>query len=102
MWAPGDVAARDTSTCLLLTLVEFAGRDRVSRGSRVTARHPGTRVDGGKREIHWGEVGSVHSSTPPLGMSRASKIFLGASFAFCGATIYGVHWLQQKESNVSG
>lgn len=34
-------------------------------------------------------------------MSRASKIFFGSTVAFMGATIYGVHWLQQRESDVS-
>jgi protein PET117 len=34
-------------------------------------------------------------------MSRASKIFFGASLLLSGATIWGVHYLQQKESDVS-
>lgn len=34
-------------------------------------------------------------------MSRASKVFFGTTVAFMGATIYGVHWMQQRESDVS-
>lgn len=34
-------------------------------------------------------------------MSRASKVFFGSAVAFMGATIYGVHWMQQRESDVS-
>lgn len=33
-------------------------------------------------------------------MSRASKIFFTSAVGFMGATIYGVHWLQQRESDV--
>ncbi|TXT13729.1 hypothetical protein VHUM_01096 [Vanrija humicola] len=32
-------------------------------------------------------------------MSRASKIFFGASMLFMGGTVYGVHWLQKRESD---
>ncbi|KAL1411172.1 hypothetical protein Q8F55_002122 [Vanrija albida] len=32
-------------------------------------------------------------------MSRASKVFFGVSMAFMGATVYGVHWLQKRESD---
>ncbi|BEI85415.1 hypothetical protein CcaverHIS002_0508160 [Cutaneotrichosporon cavernicola] len=31
-------------------------------------------------------------------MSRASKVFFASAVGFMGATIYGVHWLQQRES----
>jgi protein PET117 len=34
-------------------------------------------------------------------MSRASKIFLGSSIVVSGAVIYGVHWIQKYESDVS-
>lgn len=34
-------------------------------------------------------------------MSRAAKVFLGTSVAFMAGTIWGVHWLQQRESDVS-
>lgn len=33
--------------------------------------------------------------------SRASKIFFASSMAFMGAAVYGVHWLQKRESDVS-
>ncbi|GMK55467.1 hypothetical protein CspeluHIS016_0205230 [Cutaneotrichosporon spelunceum] len=31
-------------------------------------------------------------------MSRASKVFFTTAVAFMGATVYGVHWLQERES----
>lgn len=40
-----------------------------------------------------------NESTP--NMSLASKAFFGFSMLFTGATIFGVHWMQQQESNVS-
>jgi hypothetical protein len=33
-------------------------------------------------------------------MSRASKVFFTTAVGFMGATIWGVHWLQQRESDV--
>lgn len=33
-------------------------------------------------------------------MSRAAKMFLGTSVTFMGVTIWGVHWMQQRESDV--